>query len=176
MLSRRPRPWSEAEVRLRARKKVGLSPSCLIVLPGLCPQAGRNDMYSCSCVSLSRNCIIPKGTETGSYSARHPWMPWHPQGAREQWQYGSELNLEPLLPHQVRYSCEWEAACWVRPLPTVPGHPRDHLADDTAVACKRNFPWICTCLSNPTRKAGASWRRGESVCMQRTNSTLSPSN
>lgn len=50
MLSRRPRPWSEAEVRLRARKKVGLSPSCLIVLPGLCPQAGRNDMYSCSCV------------------------------------------------------------------------------------------------------------------------------
>lgn len=127
-------------------------------------------------LSLSRNCIIPKGTETGSYSARHPWMPWHPQGAREQWQYGSELNLEPLLPHQVRYSCEWEAARWVRPLPTVPGHPRDHLADDIAVACKRNFPWICTCLSNPTRKAGASWRRGESVCMQRTNSTLSPSN
>lgn len=168
------KPGSEQERRL------AFPPPASLFSPGCAHRPAGMTCIPVAVLSLSRNCKIPKGTETGSYSARHPWdarqSPWHPQGAQEQWQYGSKLNLEPLLPHEVRYSCEWEAAPWVRPLPTVTAHPRDHPADDTAVACKWNFPWICTRRSNPMRKAGASWRRGESVCMQRTNSTLSPSN
>lgn len=87
----RPRPWSKAEVGLRARKEAGVSSSrCQPVLTRLCPHTCRNANYSCGCLTTLRGLSNSQGgKDRVSFSLTIP-----PQGAQQS--PGIYRGLEPV--------------------------------------------------------------------------------